>query len=451
MNNGTITANNWGTTIITANVNGKTASCEVTVPQILTGVSLNQTAITIENGDTYQLEATSSYRTVYNWSSSNTSVATVDSNGLVTAVGPGSAVISVAQGEYGATCAVIVTQKLTGISLSSSSLTLNEGASSTLTVSYSPSNTTDNKTVTWISSDTSVATVSNGKVTAVKAGSTTITATVGSYSKTCTVTVKAPLTGISLNKTSTTLNIGGTETLTVTYTPSNTTDSKTVTWTSSNTSVATVSNGKITAVGAGTATITATVGSYSKTCTVTVNKISISSVPSQSGTLTYTGSAQSPTWNNYDSSKLTIGGTTSSTNAGTYTATFTPKSGYQWSDGTTTAKSVNWTINKATNPLSLSASSGTIWCCAVIDDFGNVEYEGNDSFTVSNPSGGELSITCSDYNAIYTQRFESTVYIYSGTYSEAKTYSVTVTSAETTNYKAGSATYLVRIQYSGAC
>lgn len=75
--------------------------------------------------------------------------------------------------------------------------------------------------------------------------------------------------------------------------------------------------------------------------------IAIFNVPSQSGTLTYTGSVQSPTWNNYDDTQLTIGGTTSATEAGTYSATFTPKDGYAWSDGTTTTKTVTWTIETA--------------------------------------------------------------------------------------------------------
>lgn len=73
----------------------------------------------------------------------------------------------------------------------------------------------------------------------------------------------------------------------------------------------------------------------------------INAVPSQNGSLTYTGSAQSPTWNGYDSEKLTIGGTTSGTNAGSYSATFTPKEGFEWADGTKTAKTVTWTIKKA--------------------------------------------------------------------------------------------------------
>lgn len=65
----------------------------------------------------------------------------------------------------------------------------------------------------------------------------------------------------------------------------------------------------------------------------------INSVPTQAGILTYTGAAQSPSWNGYDTEKLTIGGTTSGTNAGSYVATFTPKEGYEWADGTKTAKS----------------------------------------------------------------------------------------------------------------
>ena len=89
-------------------------------------------------------------------------------------------------------------------------------------------------------------------------------------------------------------------------------------------------------------------GNVSSVVTDTINLYSaISTVPSQSGTLTYSGNAQSPSWSNYDSNKLTLGGTTSGTNAGTYSATFTPKTNYIWSDGTSTAKSVNWSIAKA--------------------------------------------------------------------------------------------------------
>ncbi len=81
-------------------------------------------------------------------------------------------------------------------------------------------------------------------------------------------------------------------------------------------------------------------------------------VPSQNGTLRYTGSTQSPSWNNYDSAKLTLGGTASAVNVGTYSATFTPKDNYQWGDGSTSAKSVSWTIGNAA--LTLPTQNGSL-------------------------------------------------------------------------------------------
>ncbi|MCQ2138224.1 MAG: Ig-like domain-containing protein [Bacteroidales bacterium] len=164
-----------------------------------------------------------------------------------------------------------------GISLNKTSMTLTEGATQTLTATITPSNAT-NKNVTWFSSNTSVATVdANGKVTAVKAGTATITAKTadGGKTATCTVTVSAAtvaVTGISLNRSSYTMDIGGTMTLTATVLPSNATN-KTVSWSTSNSSVATVSNGVVTAKGAGTATITAKTADGNKTasCSITVN------------------------------------------------------------------------------------------------------------------------------------------------------------------------------------
>lgn len=166
---------------------------------------------------------------------------------------------------------------VTSVSLDKTSLTLEVGENYTLVVTVSPSNATD-KIVTWSSTNSSVAAVSGGKVTAKSEGTTTITATAHNGKKaSCTVTVNEPatevieVTSVSLNKTSLTLEIGENETLTATVMPSNATD-KSVTWTSSDQAVATVANGKITAVGSGIATITAT-ASNGKTaiCTVTVN------------------------------------------------------------------------------------------------------------------------------------------------------------------------------------
>ena len=90
------------------------------------------------------------------------------------------------------------------------------------------------------------------------------------------------------------------------------------------------------------------------------NRVTISSVPSQSGSLTYSGNVQTPAWSNYDSAQLTLGGTISGTNATSYNATFTPKDDYMWSDGATTAKTVTWSIGKAAGSLTLSTSSVTL-------------------------------------------------------------------------------------------
>lgn len=180
----------------------------------------------------------------------------------------------------------IALQKIT---LNKSSLNVNVGSTVQLSVSYSPVNTTDSKSVMWSSSNTSVATVSGGKVTAKKAGTAIITAKVGSKTSTCKVTVKAPLKSISLNKSSASVIAGKTVSLSVTYNPTNTTDSKSVTWSSSNTSVATVSGGKVTAKKAGAATITAKVGTKTATCKVTV-KAAPSGGSTTAGTKTDTGS-----------------------------------------------------------------------------------------------------------------------------------------------------------------
>lgn len=89
-------------------------------------------------------------------------------------------------------------------------------------------------------------------------------------------------------------------------------------------------------------------GTETRSQTWTIGRQPIANVPSQSGALVYNGTAQSPTWNNYDSTKMDMGGTTSATEAGTYTATFTPKANYKWADGTTTAKNVTWSISSVT-------------------------------------------------------------------------------------------------------
>ena len=156
-------------------------------------------------------------------------------------------------------------------------------------------------------------------------------------------------------------------------------------------------------------------------------------VPSQSGSLTYTGSAQSPTWANYDSGKMTIGGTTSGTNAGSYNATFTPGANYKWSDGTTNVKPVSWTIGKAAGSLSLNKSSMSLNVSKMSDTIAVTRAgDGKVSATVS-PSG-IATVSVSGTTVTVTAKAKGsatvTVSVAAGTNHTApanKTCSVTVT------------------------
>jgi len=161
------------------------------------------------------------------------------------------------------------------VTLDRASKTMFVGSTFTLTPSISPENA-DNKTISWKSSNSSVATVNNGVVTAVSPGTATITVTTadGNKTATCTVSVQAStvsVSGIELNKSEIELEIGYTETLVATISPTNATN-KSVTWTTSNENVVSVQNGTLTAKETGDAiiTVTTTDGGYSDTCYVNV-------------------------------------------------------------------------------------------------------------------------------------------------------------------------------------
>ena len=161
-----------------------------------------------------------------------------------------------------------------------------------------------------------------------------------------------------------------------------------------------------------------------KEATWTIGRATVSTVPSQSGSLTYTGSAQSPTWSNYDTAKLTIGGDTSGTNAGTYTATFTPKSNYQWTDGGTGAKNVNWSIGKAAGSLTLNRSSLTL---------NNATRTG--TITVTRPGNGVVTASSNKTSIATVSVSGTTITVTAVAYGSA---TITVNVAEGTNYTAPS-------------
>lgn len=174
------------------------------------------------------------------------------------------------------------TVAVTGVSLNKQTLSLVEGDSETLTATVIPSNAT-NKAVSWKSSDASVASVDNsGKVTAVKAGSATITVTTtdGSKTATCSVTVTAKtieVNDVGLDKSEMEMVAGNSYQFTVTLKPDNASD-KTLSWSSSDENVATVDNsGKVTAISEGKVTITVKTSNpaQSASCDITVKAASI--------------------------------------------------------------------------------------------------------------------------------------------------------------------------------
>ena len=153
-----------------------------------------------------------------------------------------------------------------------------------------------------------------------------------------------------------------------------------------------------------------------------IQRASIATTPVQSGSLTYSGSAQSPSWSNYDSAQLTIGGTSSGTNAGSYNATFTPTSNYQWSDGSTGAKTVTWKIGKAAGSLSLNKSNITL-----------NKSTSSTTITVTRAGDGTISATSNATGVATVSVSGNTVTVTGKAYGSA---TITVKVAEGTNHTA---------------
>lgn len=254
---------------------------EVSVPEV-TSVSLDKHSLNLNVGDISNVTATveTSGDVSYNlqYTSSNTSVATVDNSGKVTAVAPGSATITASAGGKSDTCLVTVYEETEfEFELKYSEKTIEVGEYFVLTPSSVTYDGTSYK-VNYSSSDTSVATCSGNVIRGVGAGTATITAEANGYTATCLVTVTGStvedpkVTGISLDKSNETLNIGDTLKLTPTISTVGN-PSYTISWSSSVPSVATVDNsGKVTAISSGTTIITASVSGYSATCTIVVNE-----------------------------------------------------------------------------------------------------------------------------------------------------------------------------------
>ena len=376
--NGVVTGISEGKATITVrNSNGLSASSEVTVTNIntpITNVSLNFSDLEIRKDSSQGLRATITPKETTDdktltWESSNPEVATVSSTGVVTARRPGNAIITVRTSNgLTDTCNITVISQITSVHLNLTAITLDEGVSQTLRATINPSDTTDDTTLTWLSSNTNVATVDQeGKVTAVKEGVATITVTtVNGRRAECKITVNKPsenipIESVSLDKTTLTLEEQEAETLVATINPSDTTDDKTLTWKSNNPEVATVDQeGKVTAVKEGTTTITVTtVNGKEATCTVTVTK---KPVPIESVSL----------------NKTTL--TLEEQQAETLVATINPSD-------TTDDKTLTW---KSNNPE-----------VATVDQEGKVTAvkEGTTTITVTTVNGKEATCTVTVLNA----------------------------------------------------
>lgn len=273
------------------------ATCKVTVIQPATGITLDKQKVVLVGAATEQLKAAvvpaEANQTIV-WKSSNESVATVDQTGKVAAVSKGAATITVSteDGTYSQDCAVTVSNPATNLTVDQSVLGLKKGEEGTVKVSLAGTLAGEVDETNLALDDTGASkafkVVDNGDgsytVTALKTGSGSFVITAGSLSQTVSVTVTNPAQKVELNKTSLSFTVGDASTkLSATVSPADA-DDTTVSWTSSDSSIATVKDGVVTPLKAGTATITATCGDKTATCAVIVAAKTIAGVAGSNGT-----------------------------------------------------------------------------------------------------------------------------------------------------------------------
>lgn len=367
---GVITAKKAGTaniTVTTADGSNISRTVSVTVLQYVTSISTTVSAPIVYAGETFQLSASAepndaSNKTL-NYNSGNMSIATVNGSGLITAIKAGSTTITVSAADgsgVSKTVPLTVRQKAASIAISNPITELYIGATHQLNVGILPADTTD-KSVSFSSSDPAIAAVSeSGLITPIKKGTVTITASTwdsSNLSTSMTFTVKKYVQSITLSDTNLTLYTGENKTVTVSVLPEDA-DNKTYSFTSSNTAVATVTSaGKITAVKAGSATVTVIAldrSTVTSTVRVTVLQKATSISIDKSITALYTGTAyrlrctvlpldttdKSVTFSSSDTSVLTIDETGLITAKKAGTAIITIRT----ADGSNVSGSVNFTI-----------------------------------------------------------------------------------------------------------
>ncbi len=291
--NGTVKGISAGTATLTASLGDFSKTYTITVnPE--ESISLNKTSSTLWVGNTDTLSVSyipeGSEQGTISWESSNPNVATVNSNGKITAVSKGTTTITATASKSGKTakCEVTVNQPYTGMTLNTNSITLDKSKTANIEVTTIPTQADETASITFKSSNKDIATVdSNGTVTGVNAGTTQIIVTVKTnstqqtFEAVCDITVQAHIESITIDNGDLTLYKGQTEALNVSFNPDDFVESKALEWTSDNTSVATVTqddqgNTIVKAIAPGTANITAkTVNGITDTITVTVPTVKI--------------------------------------------------------------------------------------------------------------------------------------------------------------------------------
>ena len=276
-----------GNAVIVATVDGKQGSAVVQVRQVpVAAVTVTPATATIAVNQTVALTATTVDASgnqlsgrIVGWSSSDNAIATVSTTGLVTALAAGSVTITASSEGQSGTATVTVGQiPVATVSVTPSQSTLTVGQTVTLVATPldAAGQPLTGRAVTWTSGSPGVASVSAaGVVTAVSIGSAVITATIDGVDGLATVAVNpAPAASVTVTPSSRTLTVGQTVTLSATARDAggSVISGAPITWSSSDAAIATVSSsGVVSAVGAGTATITATSGTASGTATITVN------------------------------------------------------------------------------------------------------------------------------------------------------------------------------------
>jgi len=369
-----------GTATISATAGSISGSTLLTVTAAtLVSIAINPSTATIPFGTTQQFTATGTYTDgttqdltqTGHWSSTVATVATISnttgSAGLATSVGTGTTSISITSGTVSASATLTVNPAaLVSIAINPANPSVALGATQqfTATGTYTDNSTQDiTSTVTWSSSDATIATISNtlgsyGLATSAGVGSATISATSGTISASTLLTVTSgtgpTLTSITISPTSPTILVGATQQFAATgnYSGGSTQDlTTTVTWSSSGTIVATISNtagtqGLASGVAPGTVTITATLGSVAGTASLTVNPLP-----------TLVSIALSP-----QSPLITLGAVQQFTATGTYSdgSTQNITSSVTWTSGTLSVATISNSAGSQGLATSVAVGSSTI-------------------------------------------------------------------------------------------